>query len=657
MGGLTAGPRRSHHTHEHAHAHTSGALALLRVRVVLLHPTALRVVELPLEAGQHVAHVRGGAARRNRGRLPRTGAVAEVLVVVRAEEGGAVRVVDGRGARDNFRRACVEDAEVEGEALDLAQREGLVVAQHVVVRRARGALQRIRGDQVEIVLARLGHARVDDSAWLAVLPVLAPLALHRHAPLAEARLGAHLRDDEDEPWGVAALVVAGALGTRPLDCRNLLLRNLVEHVVRDAITVDDDALRRPAGRVLLDKRAEQLGHFALHPVDWLRLLLVLLLDDRVVLGDILVDRADDRSERRVARSGTGVVDVDANDHRRHRAARQLEPTAARDAVDAAELEVDLEHQTRMVLRVVRHGPAAAALALAAAAAAAAAPASTAAAASTASAASPAGGGGGGEGCERMRGAQSDFARSRTLCQSICRSSFQPVKAASSSKRALTDCSVARGTASLRCTSEMLHARSGASRPSPAAHDGVAKPTQRRAGRRGRRRAARRAATPAPSEWPASTTSQPQTSERWRRHGPSSRCSHRAVRAMPACAQPPQKRVACARESVTMSERSCVPRTTSTARRRVRHARKEKAGLWAPRACVAPCSSAKRSSYPCSLACRCMSTSVVSYATRKARGAHSPKSATSASVGTAQPACAASSNVGKAPRSSRRRAIR
>mmetsp|Transcript_4290 Transcript_4290/g.13526 ORF Transcript_4290/g.13526 Transcript_4290/m.13526 type:complete len:499 (-) Transcript_4290:1528-3024(-) len=367
MGGLTAGPRRSHHTHEHAHAHTSGALALLRVRVVLLHPTALRVVELPLEAGQHVAHVRGGAARRNRGRLPRTGAVAEVLVVVRAEEGGAVRVVDGRGARDNFRRACVEDAEVEGEALDLAQREGLVVAQHVVVRRARGALQRIRGDQVEIVLARLGHARVDDSAWLAVLPVLAPLALHRHAPLAEARLGAHLRDDEDEPWGVAALVVAGALGTRPLDCRNLLLRNLVEHVVRDAITVDDDALRRPAGRVLLDKRAEQLGHFALHPVDWLRLLLVLLLDDRVVLGDILVDRADDRSERRVARSGTGVVDVDANDHRRHRAARQLEPTAARDAVDAAELEVDLEHQTRMVLRVVRHGPAAAALALAAAA--------------------------------------------------------------------------------------------------------------------------------------------------------------------------------------------------------------------------------------------------------------------------------------------------
>lgn len=61
-----------------------------------------------------------------------------------------MRIVDGRRARDDLGRAGVEEAQVEGEALNIVEAHLAVVLEDVVVGGAARALEAVLGDHVEV---------------------------------------------------------------------------------------------------------------------------------------------------------------------------------------------------------------------------------------------------------------------------------------------------------------------------------------------------------------------------------------------------------------------------------------------------------------------------------------------------------------------------
>ena len=81
-----------------------------------------------------------------------------------------------------------------------------------------------------------------------------------------ARLGAYLHYNIDD-LGVVAAARLAQRRARFFNGVDLLPHDVVEHVVRHAVTVDDDAPRRRAGRVALHKGAEQFVSHALQPGD------------------------------------------------------------------------------------------------------------------------------------------------------------------------------------------------------------------------------------------------------------------------------------------------------------------------------------------------------------------------------------------------------
>ena len=81
-------------------------------------------------------------------------------------------------------------------------------------------------------------------------------------------------------------------------------------------------------------------------------------DDRIVARALGIHRGDERGEGRLGRAGRWVVDVDAKDDRRL-LAQQSEAAlgGGRDEVHAAELQVCLQEDARVVLRVGAQLPA------------------------------------------------------------------------------------------------------------------------------------------------------------------------------------------------------------------------------------------------------------------------------------------------------------
>eukprot|EP00966_Prymnesium_polylepis_P088692 2052462-Prymnesium_polylepis.2 len=108
---------------------------------------------------------------------------------------------------------------------------------------------------------------------------------------AAARNGGLQRATANELRGVGAVRLAELLESA-LHGRNLLVRDLGEHVVRHAVTIHDDALRRPVGLVALDECLQELQRLLLQIVDRLGLLLPLLLHNGVVLLAVVVRRRD-----------------------------------------------------------------------------------------------------------------------------------------------------------------------------------------------------------------------------------------------------------------------------------------------------------------------------------------------------------------------------
>mmetsp|Transcript_51497 Transcript_51497/g.112108 ORF Transcript_51497/g.112108 Transcript_51497/m.112108 type:complete len:311 (-) Transcript_51497:2728-3660(-) len=247
---------------------------------------------------QHRSHLdvlagaRGGGVRAAGGgsSLPLSDEVGVGLVLDVVEggvEGGKVRVVDRRWARDNLGRAAVGVAQLVHEGLHFVRSELEIVVDHVEVRGlARSLHERGVWHHVEVVSARLRDVGIDHSARRHVLE-------RRGRETASVLL---LHDDVDERGQRRA----EHLLARAEDLANLLLHGAhaaffrrAELVVRDAVTEEEETLRRwplldILAQALLDRRLQVRQCLSAR---------FLTIDDGVECRARLVERRDDGSIR------------------------------------------------------------------------------------------------------------------------------------------------------------------------------------------------------------------------------------------------------------------------------------------------------------------------------------------------------------------------
>lgn len=121
-----------------------------------------------------------------------------------------------------------------GQNLKLIRRETIVIPEHVVVGRTACPLDASVTAQVEVKLSWVGDLRVDGCACWDVPTLSNPLIL---VCAEETCVVPLLHHDECDPWLIVLLQLYAGLS----DGQELMVKNLLELALRDAVSVEDDA--------------------------------------------------------------------------------------------------------------------------------------------------------------------------------------------------------------------------------------------------------------------------------------------------------------------------------------------------------------------------------------------------------------------------------
>lgn len=154
--------------------------------------------------------------------------------MVPGAEGHQVSIVGWGRYGHRARAAHIGVTQLVGQNLQLIRREAIVIPKHVVVRRTACPLDAGMTAQVEVKLSWMSDFRVYGCTCWNVPTLPNPLIL---VCTEEACMVALLHYDECDPW----LIVLLQLDTSLSDGQQLMMEDLLELALRNAISVEDDA--------------------------------------------------------------------------------------------------------------------------------------------------------------------------------------------------------------------------------------------------------------------------------------------------------------------------------------------------------------------------------------------------------------------------------
>lgn len=181
--------------------------------------------------------------------------VVDVAHVAAGAVGGQVGVVDGGADADGAGGAAEDEREVVRHRRDVLERALHLVVKHVVVRRPRGALQRVLTDQKEVVPLARGDPIRDQRAREGIevergtLVILSSADEESHVFSVVLRIQARVvsldgADEEDlgnttDGW-ITGLLLCHKLRQCALDRRKLARPTHVKLLLREAVAVNDE---------------------------------------------------------------------------------------------------------------------------------------------------------------------------------------------------------------------------------------------------------------------------------------------------------------------------------------------------------------------------------------------------------------------------------